>query len=184
MFEFIEVAEGMQKVYAYFGLFGSTIFVIINILVFVGLLDDFGLDVDVDVEVFESTFTPFKLLTFKGTVAFFMFFGWGGYVTESLIWAVLIGLLAFVLIGLIYHFARKLTQKGNYSIEDAVGRTGTVYLRIKEERSSIGKVHIDLSNGLREMEAISEQSLNYGDKVVVVGIEDNKLIVKKQQEDE
>lgn len=183
MFEFIELAEGMQKVYAYFGVFGSTIFVIINVLVFVGLLDDFGLDVDLDVEAFESTFTPFKLVTFKGIMAFIMFFGWGGYLTESFILALLIGFIAFVLIGLIYHFSRKLTQKGNYNIQDAVGRIGSVYLRMKGNKESTGKVHIELSTGLKEMNAISEEPLEYGDKVVVLSIEDDILVVKKHEEE-
>ncbi|XMB87183.1 NfeD family protein [Mycoplasmatota bacterium WC44] len=183
MFSFIEAAEGITRFYVYIAIFGTTIFVILNLLMFIGLLDEIGIDVDLDFEAIESTFTPFKLVTFRGIIAFFMFFGWGGYFSGNLIYAILLGITAFISIGLVYYFSRKLQQKGNYSLTDAVGREGKVYLRIKGDMSSPGKVMIKLSSGIKEIDAISEESLEYNDKVVVVDTLGNLLIVKKNEEE-
>ncbi|XMB66321.1 NfeD family protein [Mycoplasmatota bacterium zrk1] len=179
MFNFLETAEGITRIYGYIAIFGTTIFIIINLLMLVGLLDEIGIELDFDLEAVESTFTPFKLLTFRGVVSFIMFFGWGGYLYDSVFYATLFGTVAFISIGLIYFFAKKLQQKGNYVLQDAIGREGKVYLRIKGDMSSIGKVLIKLSSGVKEIDAISEESLKYNDKIVVVDILENKLIVEK-----
>lgn len=184
MFSFLETAEGITRIYGYIGVFGTTIFVILNALMLLGLLDEIGFDVDLDFEAIDSTFTPFKLVTFRGIIAFFMFFGWGGYFFGNFIYAFLLGTVSFVSIGLLYHFARKLQHNGNYLLRDAIGREGTVYLRIKGDMSSTGKVMINLSSGTKEIRAISEESLIYNDKVIVVDTYDNLLIVKKIEEED
>ncbi len=183
MFDFLEVAEGATKVYGYIGVFGTATFIIINLLMLVGFLDEFGIDIDWDLDALESAFTPFKLVTFRGIIAFIMFFGWGGYFFESIIYASLLGLIAFISIGLVYYFSRKLQQKGNYSLQNSIGREGTVYLKIKEGKASKGKVLIKLSSGLKELDAISEESLEYDDRIVVIDVLENILIVKKIEEE-
>lgn len=184
VFGFIETAEGIARTYAFIGLFGTIVFVILNILIFIGLLDEMGLDVEIDLEAIESSFTPMKMFTFRGVIAFFMFFGWTGYLTDSLIWAILVGAIAFYSVALVYHFAKKLQHKGNFNIMESVGREATVYLRLKADYQNVGKVHINLAGGIKEMNATSEQNIEYGCKVIVTNVQEGILVVRKIEEEE
>jgi hypothetical protein len=56
-------------------------------------------------------------------------------------------------------------------IERAVGRPGTVYLRIPAHKSGAGKIHVNVQNRTMEYEAMTtHELLPVGAKVVVVNV--------------
>jgi len=185
MFDFLIEKSISEQIYFYFGLFGATISVIFTLLMLIGLLEEVGFDIDMDGEVgcdcdlFGSTIIPFRFFTIRGFVAGISFFGWAGYLYDNIFIALATGIVTYLLIGFVYFSSRKLQQQGNYFLSDTIGKEGTVYMRVKGDLNSIGKVHLFVASGLKELYAISDEDLEYGERVIVHDILDGKLIVKK-----
>ena len=82
--------------------------------------------------------TAFKLLSVRSVLAFFTLFSWAGGlymsrgipVSRSLGYALVWGLAAMVLVTLLVHFLRRMSETGNMRIGSCVGAAATVYLNI------------------------------------------------------
>ena len=80
----------------------------------------------------------FRFFTIRGIVAFFCIFGWSGlafYASGLPIWAVSLlsvisGLIAMLLIGLIFFSVKRLQSSGNIQYANAVGKKAEVYIPI------------------------------------------------------
>jgi hypothetical protein len=176
----------------------------------VGADADMGADVDTDVDVDADADHPhvndsdmtdydrsktsrkrrFKLLTFRGIVAFFMVFGWADIIAKnsgmntlnSVLIASAMGLGMMFLISLIFYFLLGLTESGNIDIRNAVGSTGKVYLPIPAESQGFGKVQIIVQGAVREMDAITiGERLPTGTNIRVIGIVKGKLLVEEME---
>lgn len=85
-----------------------------------------------------DTVAAFKLLSVRSVIAFMTLFSWAGAlymsknvdVSKSLVFALIWGVAAMILVSLLMHTMRKLAETGNIRIASAVGATGTVYLDI------------------------------------------------------
>ncbi len=103
------------------------------------------------------------LLTFKTVSTAVTFFGLGGLTAQYydlppasvLIAAVLAGLSAFYLVAMMMKGMAKLRADGTVNIDAAVGRHGTVYLRIPGFKAGPGKVTLNLQNRTVELEAVT-----------------------------
>ena len=122
---------------------------------------DFDADVDADTtyDHFEhgaeadavETMAAFRLLTLRSILAFFTLFTWGGalylntgtQLGSSMIYALLWGGAAMVLVALMFHWMRKMTESGNISIRTCVGTEGQVYLDIPSD--GIGQIRATVS---------------------------------------
>lgn len=125
----------------------------------------------------ESSFL--KLLTFRALVAATTFFGLAGLAGNS---AELPGELTFVValaaggaamycVHWLMQSLKRLKSDGTVRIERALGRAGTVYLRIPAHKSGPGKIHINVQNRTMEYEAMTaREPLPVGAKVVVVNV--------------
>ena len=131
----------------------------------------------------------FRFFTVRGIVAFFCIFGWSGlayYSSGLAVWlvatlAVLSGLFAMLLIGLMFYGVRKLQSSGNINYSNAVGKSAEVYIPIPPRREGRGKVMVYLQERLVEAEAVTdgEEKLKTGENVKVVGNISSTLIVKR-----
>ena len=121
----------------------------------------------------------FGVITFRTVVAALAFFGLAGLWAEAigastpnvLLIAAAAGFAAMMGVYWLMRGMKKLQADGNVRIQRAVGRHGTVYLRIPGNRSGTGKIQFNLQN--RTMEFLATTSgpdLPTGAKVVVVGI--------------
>lgn len=80
----------------------------------------------------------FKLLSVRSVIAFFTLFTWAGALylsqgmalTPALGWALLWGVAAMVLVALIFHWMRRLTETGTGRLSTCVGTEGVVSLDI------------------------------------------------------
>lgn len=126
-----------------------------------------------------DTFSLIRLLTFRTVVAAMTFFGLAGLAGRS---AELPGELTFVValaagaaamygVHWLMQSLKKLRADGTVRIERAVGRPGTVYLRIPAHKSGAGKIHVNVQNRTMEYEAMTtHELLPVGAKVVVVNV--------------
>jgi membrane protein implicated in regulation of membrane protease activity len=183
---------------------GGTLFILRTIMMLVGgSLDlgdgDFDADVDMDGDLSmdgdhldtdpDSDFS-FKLLSMQGFTAFFMMFGLVGLTLLKANVAVLLtilgggiaGTFAVWVISLLFSQMKRLQSDGTLQIENAIGKSGSVYLNIPAKGT--GQVQVTVQGGLKIFDAFSKngQRITTGEKISVTGTVDNKtLIVEKIQ---
>jgi hypothetical protein len=119
------------------------------------------------------------LLTFRSVCAAVAFFGLGGLTagyyglpdSARLAAAVLSGFAALYLVATLMKMLYRLRSDGAVRINHAVGRTGTVYLRVPANKTGPGKVTLNLQNRTVELEAFTAASeLPTGTPVRVVAV--------------
>lgn len=164
---------------------GSVIFIIQMILTLVGM-DSSDLDVDFDGADTMDLGGGISLFSIKNFVNFIVGFGWAGVCFSPAIenkWlltlvAIVVG-IAFVLM---FFFIKKQTKKlehnGAFHIEDCVGKTVDVYLRIPASKNGKGKVQVSLNGSVHEFEAMTEgEGINSGMKVKVLQVIDGSTVL-------
>lgn len=119
------------------------------------------------------------LLTFKSVCAAVAFFGLAGMSaryyglaeTAQLAAAVLGGFAALYAVASLMKFLYRLRADGSVRIDHALGRTGTVYLRVPGHKEGPGKVTLNLQNRTVEVEAFTAANeLPTGTPVRVVAV--------------
>ena len=185
MNEWFAAFEPFEKVYWSIALIASAIFIVLIILTFVGgEVDDIG-DVDSDIE--GDTGIHFQFLSFKNLIGFFTLFGWSGIacIGEGLSKGMTIlistacGLLMMAIMASLFYYLGKLNSSGSLKIENALNQIGEVYLTIGANRSRIGKVHINIQGGMRELDALTDEpsDLHQGDIVTVVQVTGTGILI-------
>ena len=121
----------------------------------------------------------FRMLSFRAVVAALAFFGLAGLAGDSaeiplpltLVIALAAGLAAMYGIYWMMRGMQSLQAEGTARIERAIGKIGTVYLRIPAHESESGKIQLNLQNRTMEYLAMtSGPELPTGTKVEVVGV--------------
>ena len=185
MNEWFAAFEPFEKVYWSIALIASAIFIVLIILTFVGgEVDDTG-DVDSDIE--GDTGIHFQFLSFKNLIGFFTLFGWSGIacIGEGLSKGMTIlistacGLLMMAIMASLFYYLGKLNSSGSLKIENALNQIGEVYLTIGANRSRIGKVHINIQGGMRELDVLTDEpsDLHQGDIVTVVQVTGTGILI-------
>lgn len=187
--------EGADRIYWYVAVFASTIFIVQTLLTFIGI-DHFDSGADADMGGADmgdaidghtlGSFGVAQLFSVRTIIYFMLGFGWGGVCFGSIeaewlrsLAAVLTGVVFVVAFIFLMRMMLNLETSGNVKIEECVGLTADVYLRIGAERSGKGKVSVSLGGALREYEAMTDgPEIASGKKVTVTGIEGSTLIVK------
>lgn len=170
----------------------SLVFVIQLVMTLFGAdADHDGLDAvgNADVSVETDHGIGFQFISIKNFIAFFTVFGWAGLACVygglapwlTVFISIVAGLLMMTIMASIYYFMGKLTESGNVKMENAIGKTATVYLMIPSKRKASGKVQIQLQ-GYRTLDAMTdeEEQIPTGSIVLVQDvINDEILLVKK-----
>ncbi len=143
--------------------------------------DDGGLDGDAGL----------RLFTVRGLVAFFAVGGWSGIAAlelgadpfVSIVAAILMGFGALILVALFFKWALSLQYNGTLNMNNAVGRTGEVYLTVPAKNGGRGKVNIVIQESFTEIDAITycERALRYGERVRVTAMADDNTVVVEPQ---
>ena len=140
----------------------SVIFVIQMIMTFLGMGDHGEISGDADVD--SDSAMPFQFFTFRNFVNFFLGFSWAGIsfynVIDSKVWlsllCVFVGLVLVTIVMALLYALSKTTQSGNIDINNAIGRTATVYFTIPAAGKGVGKIQMSIQQAVREYDAISE----------------------------
>ncbi len=166
---------------------------------------DVDTDVDVDADVGDgvfgddlpegdldpSGFDGLRIFSVRGIIAFFVVFGWMGIALDSanissyitLPVSIAAGFAVMVLIAFLFKAIMKLESSGNIDIRNALGVSGTVYLKIPAKREGSGKVNVMIQGSYCERDAVTdnEESLPTGSEIVVTGFSgQNTLVVRKK----
>ena len=205
MTEWWNALSALQHMFLFAAVPFTVILVIQVILTIIGLghdsdMDtgadsDAGIDAHADMDAHADghgdhvSAAGFRFFTVRGLVAFFCIFGWTGYAISGsslgtaleIIISAAAGLLAMLLIGLMFYAMKRMQASGNLQYANAVGLNADVYLPIPPSRSGKGKVMVAFQERLVEAEAITDEELKIptGTTVSVVGFSGNTLIVKR-----
>ena len=185
--------SGPQQVFWGISIVFSILFIIQFVFSLIGL--DADTDIDGDIEVsgdmdtdpgfgMDADFTVFSV---RSIIAFFTFFGWTGVLVlnagrstiTAITFASIAGILAMLLVGYLIYLFSKLSQEGNYNINNALFNTGKVYLTIPPAESGEGKIHLIIDGTMREMEAITKEreKIPTGADIRVVEVLDNNVLL-------
>lgn len=185
MNEWFSAFEPFEKVYWSIALIASGVFIVLIILTIIG--GEFDSSGDVDADMDNDTGIGFQFLSFKNLVGFFTLFGWTGIACIDaglskgivLLISIFSGLLMMTIMASIFYFLGKLNSSGTLKIKNAMGQIGEVYLTIGANRSRIGKIHINIQGGLRELDAMSDETvdLRQGDIITVTDITGTGILI-------
>lgn len=131
----------------------------------------------------------FSLFTLRNFINFFLGFGWGGISLAGSIENRALLVLASVVCGLIFvaifvamfRFILRLETNGAFRIQDCVGLTASVYLRIPAAHAAAGKVQVSVNGSVHELDAFTDGDfLPTGTRVKIVKVIDSgSLLVEK-----
>ncbi|MCD6475037.1 MAG: NfeD family protein [Anaerolineaceae bacterium] len=134
----------------------------------------------------DDTDASFNFLSIQGVSSFIMMFGIVGLAVArmaipsifSFIAGVAAGAFTVWVVSLIFKNMIRLQSDGTLKLQNAIGKTGTVYLRIPE--GDEGKVSVVVQGALRVMNSVSntESMIKTGEKVKIVEIRGTKLVVE------
>lgn len=181
--------ELIEKIYWCIAIPFSVLFLIQIVLTFFGGdIDEIEADGDADVSVDHDTGIDFQFITLKNLVAFFTIFGWAGIacidggmgIGMTVLISSIAGFIMMSIMASIVYFMGKLTDSGTLNINNAIGKTGSVYLIIPAKREGLGKVQIKVQ-GLQTLDAMTdyEEDIKTGAVVDVIEILNNEILVVK-----
>jgi hypothetical protein len=175
-----------EKIYWITALISSGIILVLIVLALIGGdADDMGGDVDAEVE--GDSGIGFQFLSFKNLMGFFTIFGWSGIAcldnglstSLTVIISVICGLIMMTAMAALFYYLAKLQSSGTLKLKNALNQIGEVYLTVGKNRSSIGKVSINVQGTLRELEALTDEKndLVQGNVVKVNEVTDNGILI-------
>ncbi|MBP5770812.1 MAG: NfeD family protein [Bacteroidaceae bacterium] len=124
----------------------------------------------------------FSLFTLRNFINFFLGFGWGGISLAPsvqnkgllILLSILSGVLFVAVFVVMLRFILRLERNGSFRIQDCVGQTATVYLRIPANHTASGKVQISVNGSVHELNAFTDGDfLPTGTRVRIVGVIDS-----------
>lgn len=188
MSEWFSNLEFLPKVYWIVAIIGSVVFLGVMLMAFVGGdADDLG---DVDSDIDSDAGAGFHFITFKNLVGFFTIFGWSGIACIdaglstplTIIISVISGLLMMVIMAALFYFINKLSDSGTLNYKNALDAVGEVYLTIGADRSSMGKVSVNVQGAVRELDALTDSltPLKSGTIIKVVDVTSNGILIVDQ----
>lgn len=143
---------------------------------------------DADSDVFDG---GLRIFTLRGLIAFFSVMGWTGTVCcelgltlpLSIAIAFIAGFGAMLLIASIMKWLLGLQYDGTENIKDALGVSGTVYMRIPPSRSGKGKVNIVVQGRLSEKNAVTDEETTIGrdEEITVIGISGEETLIVRRK---
>lgn len=169
----------------------TLIYVIQAISSFVGIDSHDGISADFNGDLDHSDSSSIQLFTVKNAIAFLLGLSWGTLIglkevglsnTLSILLGIALGLLIVFIQILIFAFFVKLERKQIPSLQDVIGKSGTVYLAIPASNGGRGKVSLTINGTNKTLDAITSDntSLPTGSQISVVDvINDSTLLVKK-----
>ncbi len=199
MVEWWNGIPAFEKVFWYFAIPFSVVFIIQLILTFMGMND--GTDTGDDHSLFDHSdlhdchhhgggnlddLSAFHFFTVRNFIIFFTVFGWTGIVgansnlnnTATVILSIVLGLVVMAIVSGIFYLTNKLIENGTMSLANAMHCIGEVYITIPANESGVGKVNVTLQGSLREIEAMTEgDEIKTGELIKVVGVVNNQILL-------
>ncbi len=197
MYTLLSVTDWWAALTTFQQFFWGTAIVSSVFFLFFFVISLFGFDPDSDVDADGGTDfsadAEFPLLSIRGIVAFFTFFGWAGVVMLSYGFsavmvagtALVAGLIAMFIVGWLLFMFLRFQESGNFQIEDAMFSKGTVYLTVPPGRDKAGKVHLLVNGRLIQLSAFNgtNKTIPTGTKVRVTDLAGSNIVVVEPLDD-
>ncbi len=191
LFESYNALPPMMRIYWAIAVAASIVFLIQMVLTFIGIGDtdgdmgDFSDMGDGDGSTMDAG-GVLSLFSLRNVVNFLLGLGWGGVCFSdrisnplllSLV-ALLCGCLFVAIFIVMLRQLMKLQGNGNFHIEECVGLTCSVYLRIPANRTGAGKVQLSFHGSVLEIDAMTNgELLKSGSRVRVLEIIDSHTLL-------
>ena len=189
MYDWYNSLDPALRIYWGVAIFASVIFVIQTVMSFVGIGDmdtDASVDVDPSPDAMDDA-GAMHLLSIRNIVYFLLGVGWTGVslwntidnrIVLALI-AVAVGCLFVAIFLFLFRQMMKLQHNGAFDINDAVGKTVDVYLRIPAAGQGMGKVQVSFNGSIQELDARTDSSamIPSGTKVRVIDVIDRSVLI-------
>lgn len=176
----------LEQIFWVLAVLSSGFFLISTVM---SLLGFDGFETDVDGEPTQGSGGEIlEFLSFRNLVAFTLGFSWAGVLfysrlqVFSLVLAVIIGLGFAIFNHWLIKKLQGLESSGNSNLNEAIGQEARVSVAIDANMKGKGKVLVRVRERELELLAITEdaQSLKRGDTVQVYGVEDNIVLVSRE----
>ena len=179
----------VEQIYWGIAILFSVLFVIQMGLTFIGGdIGDMSAEGDADVAIEGDTGIDFQFLSVKNLVGFFTIFGWTGIICLgyglgpgwSTLIAAMAGLLMMLIMASLMYSMGKLTEEGTLNLNNAIGKSGDVYLPVPAHRKGMGKVQIQVQ-GLQTLDAVTDhnEDIPTGALVDVVDVLNDQILIVK-----
>jgi hypothetical protein len=186
-----DTMQNVEKIYWLIAVPFTAVFLVQLVLTFVGGgIDEIADATDHDVTFDQDHGIDFQFISIKNLVAFFSIFGWTGValihggksIGMIIVVSTLAGLLMMLIMASMVYYMGKLTEDSSLNLSNAIGKIGSVYLRIPPGRSGMGKVQINVQ-GFQTLDAITdgEEEIKTGAVVEVVDVINNEVLLVKKQ---
>ena len=175
----------IQSILFWIGVVSSVLFVI-KMGLFILLGGD--VELDADFTAITEADTAFTFLSIQSLLAFFMGFGWCGYVAQkqfalsdilTLGVAILFGLFFMWFSAYLTFSIKKLEKKIKIDLNELVGKAGKAYTAFEPQGE--GKIEIILNDKLTILEAksVSDEKIDSFSIIKVEKVEDKKIFIIK-----
>jgi membrane protein implicated in regulation of membrane protease activity len=94
------------------------------------------------------------------------------------------GTIAFFVAATTLKHLRHLEDDGTMNLENAVGKTGVVYLSLPGLNQGTGQIQVEVQGRFATLDAKSDKPIKTGEKVFVYAVENNCLLVVPKGEEE
>ncbi|MBR4842722.1 MAG: serine protease [Bacteroidaceae bacterium] len=174
--------EGLQKVFWIIALAASLVFVIQTVITFIGLGTD--MDVDAGPDSMEGLGDSVEdgsmsgLFSFRNLINFLLGYGWAGVLLHDSIGSKVLLQIVAIAVGIAFVAAfvfmfrqlMKLSHDGSFHLDEAIGLSADVYLRIPASRTGRGKVQVSVKGSIHEIDAVTDRDTEIptGDHVRIV----------------
>ncbi len=183
------------QVFACIGIPATVMLLVQMVLTLLGMGGDESSEVEIDDgdDGFDTDVLDggLRLFTLRGFIAFFSVLGWTGTICcgaglplpLSIVISAAAGALAMLVIAALMKWLMGLQYDGTENIKDALGVSGTVYLRIPPSRTGKGKINAIIQGKLCEKYAITDEEtmINCDEEVTVVGISGEETLIVRRK---
>jgi hypothetical protein len=182
---FFDTLDPMLRTLWFIAIPVSLIFIVQSARTFAGADSHDGLNADFDSDL-NGTDAPFQLFSLRNLVNFLLGFSWTGISFYALIenkiflvgLSLFIGVAFIVVFFLIIRQIERLAEDNSFKINNALNKTGSVYLTVPAKKSGTGKVQVSVNGAFHELDAITEnEKIESSATVRIVKIESNNLVV-------
>ncbi|MBO5811719.1 MAG: serine protease [Bacteroidaceae bacterium] len=181
MIEVFNSMDSALKLFWIISAIASLVFIIQTVMTFIG----FDADADGDIGMMDDAGFS-GVFSFRNLINFLLGYGWSGVVfyddITNRFWlyivCIAIGLAFVTAFVIIFKMMMKLTHDGSFKMSEAIGVTGSVYLRIPASGSGRGKVQFSVKGSVHEIDAITDDALEIptGTVVKIVEVFEGELV--------
>jgi len=179
----------LEKIYWIIAIPSTVLLLLQLIITLVG--GDADTDVDIsaepDIDGHFDGDPGFTIFSFKSILGFLTLFSWSGLACIdsnlgmflTLVISGVSGIAMMFLVAYLIYYLTRLHESGTMIMDNAIDKTGEVYLRIPPERHGLGKVQVNIQGNLRELDALTDDvdEIPTGSLIQVLEIINNQYLL-------